>query len=126
MFTDLDPKSPVPLYQQIAVRIKAAVATGEVRAGDVLPSVRDLAGRQRINPATVTQAYRELEKDGFVECRQGAGTYVRSVPSEARGQERTTQARRLVRGLLAEAARTGLSAEEILDAVRNELKGGVA
>ncbi len=65
MLDDLDTKSAVPLYEQIAVRLKAAVATGELRAGDALPSVRQLAVRLRINLATVTQAYRALEEDGF-------------------------------------------------------------
>ena len=123
MLDDLDTKSAVPLYEQIAVRLKAAVATGELRAGDALPSVRQLAGRLRINPATVTQAYRALEGDGFAESRQGAGTFVRSVPTEARSRERSTQARRLVRTMLAEAARFGLSREALREAIRHELDG---
>jgi GntR family transcriptional regulator len=124
MFADLDPKSPIPLYEQIAVRVKTAVSTGEFRAGDLLPSVRELAGRHRINPATVTQAYRTLEVEGFVELRQGAGTFVKAVPTETRARERGTQARRLVRDMLAIAARYGLSRQELRDAIRHELDGG--
>jgi len=124
MFDDLDTKSAVPLYEQIAVRLKAAVATGELRPADALPSVRQLAGRLRINPATVVQAYRSLETEGFVEIRQGAGTYVRAMQGEARARERTTQARRLLRQMLAGAARLGLSRQEIKDALRHELEGG--
>ncbi len=124
MLDDLDTKSAVPLYEQIAVRLKAAVATGELRPTDALPSVRQLAGRLRINPATVVQAYRSLETDGFVEIRQGAGTYVRAMQGEARARERSTQARRLLRQMLADAARLGLSRQEIKDALRHELEGG--
>jgi GntR family transcriptional regulator len=123
MLDDLDPKSAVPLYQQIAVRLKAAIATGELAAGDMLPSVRQLAGRLRINPATVTQAYRNLEDEGFAESRQGAGTFVQAVARETRTRERAAQARRLVRDLLAEAARHGLSVHDIKDAIRHELEG---
>ena len=123
MFSDLDPKSAVPLYEQIAVRLKAAVATGELRPTDALPSVRQLAGRLRINPATVVQAYRSLESDGFVEIRQGAGTYVRTMESEARARERQAQARRLVRQLLADSARLGLSRQELKDAMKHQLEG---
>jgi GntR family transcriptional regulator len=123
MLEGLDTKSAVPLYEQIATRLKAAVATGELRAGDALPSVRQLAGRLRINPATVTQAYRALEGEGFAESRQGAGTYVTSVSKEMRTRERTTQARRLVRTMLADAARYGLGREELRDAIRHELEG---
>ena len=123
MFADLDTKSAVPIYEQIAVRLKAAVATGELRPTDALPSVRQLAGRLRINPATVVQAYRSLETEGFVEIRQGAGTYVRAMQGEARARERSTQARRLLRQMLADAARLGLSRQEIKDALKHELEG---
>jgi GntR family transcriptional regulator len=126
MFSDLDPKSAVPLYEQIAVRLKAAVATGELGAGDALPSVRQLAGRLRINPATVVQAYRALETEGFVEMRQGAGSFVRAIQAETRTRERGAQARRLIRRLLAEAARLGLSRHDLKDAIRHELEGGTA
>lgn len=126
MFADLDPKSAVPLYEQIALRLKAAVATGELRAGDALPSVRQLAGKLRINPATVVQAYRGLEDEGFVELRQGAGTYVRQVGSESRSRERIAQARRLARQMVAAAARFGLSRQELREAIRHELDGGGA
>ena len=123
MFSDLDPKSAVPLYEQIAVRLKAAVATGELRPTDALPSVRQLAGRLRINPATVVQAYRSLESDGFVEIRPGAGTYVRAMEGEARARERQAQARRLIRQLLADSARLGLSRQELKDAMKHQLEG---
>ena len=123
MFSDLDPKSAVPLYEQIAVRLKAAVATGELRPTDALPSVRQLAGRLRINPATVVQAYRTLESDGFVEIRQGAGTFVRTMEGEARARERQAQARRLIRQLLADSARLGLSRQDIKDAMKHQLEG---
>jgi DNA-binding transcriptional regulator YhcF (GntR family) len=86
MFDRIDPRSPTPLYAQIAGRLRVAVAAGELRAGDALPSVRALASRLRINPATVAQAYRELEQDGTVEMRQGAGTFVSCVPTERKRQ----------------------------------------
>ena len=124
MLEDLDPKSPIPLYDQIASRLRAAVASGELRSGDHLPSVRQLAGRARINPATVTQAYRALEAEGFVETRQGAGTFVKSVSGETRLRERAAQAKRLAREILAEAARLGLSHQELQTAIRHELDGG--
>lgn len=124
MFHRLDSRSPVPLYEQIATRVRVAVASGELAPGDALPSVRQLAGSARVNPATVVQAYRELEADGFVEMRQGAGTFVRAVEAAEMSQERLNQATRLVRTTLAEAARLGLSAKEIAEALDNELGVG--
>ena len=85
MFEGIDPRSPTPLYAQIAAHIRVAVASGEVRSGDALPSVRALAQSLRVNPATVVQAYRELAMDGFVEMRHGAGTF-RSDYVEGRGK----------------------------------------
>ncbi len=96
MFNKLDSRSPIPLYDQIATRL-------------------------RVNPATVVQAYRELEGEGFVEMRQGAGTFVCEVGTAKRSSERAKQARRLVRNMLGEAARLGLDGDEIAEAVSREL-----
>ena len=122
MFDRLDSRSPVPLYEQIATRVRVAVASGELSPGDALPSVRQLAGSARVNPATVVQAYRELEADGFVEMRQGAGTFVLEVLPDKRSEERNKQARALVQRMIGEAARLGLDTEEIITAIRHELE----
>lgn len=122
MFDTLDPRSPTPLYAQIAGRLRMAIAAGELRSGDGLPSVRQLASRLRVNPATVVQAYRELELDGLVTTRQGAGTFVQEVAAERRQKDRQQEARRLVRDLLAQAGSLGLSAAELQSAIEHELK----
>jgi len=122
LFEHIDPRSPTPLYAQIAGRLRVAIAAGELKSGDALPSVRNLAGRLRVNPATVVQAYRDLEAEGFVEMRQGAGTFVREVVPERRASERTRQAAGLVRQLVAEAGRLGLTTKELLQAIAQELE----
>jgi GntR family transcriptional regulator len=122
MFDTLDPRSPTPLYAQIAARLRVAIASGELRSGNGLPSVRQLASRLRVNPATVVQAYRELELDGLVTTRQGAGTFVQEVAAGRRQQDRQQEARRLVRDLLAQAGSLGLSAAELQAAIEHELK----
>lgn len=121
MFENIDPRSPTPIYDQIAGRVKVAVASGELRAGEALPSVRQLAAKIRVNPATVVQAYRELETQGFVEMRQGAGTYVREVAGERRSREQVEQATRLVRAMLAEAARLGIPTDVLVKALERSL-----
>ena len=122
---DVDPRSPVPLYDQIATRLKALVASGGLADGDPLPSVRQLAGGLRVNPATVARAYRTLEADGFADMRQGAGSFVRVPAAAGRERERLAQARRLVRDLLSQAGRLGVEArtlrralDELLEDVR--------
>jgi GntR family transcriptional regulator len=123
VFDQIDPRSPTPLYAQIATRLRLAIAAGELAAGASLPSVRQLAARLRINPATVVQAYRDLETEGFVEMRQGTGTYVRDVESQRRAGERAEQAVALVRRMMGEAGRMGLSIEELVAAIARELEG---
>ena len=124
MFEHLNPRSPIPLYEQIANRVRLAVASGELRPAAALPSVRQLATELRVNPATVVQAYRDLEGEGFVEMRQGAGTFVREVAPQARARERARQAAALVRELLAQAGRLGVSRQELQAAVAEEIGVG--
>jgi DNA-binding transcriptional regulator YhcF (GntR family) len=121
VFDQIDPRSPTPLYAQIASRVRVAVAAGTLRPGDALPSVRQLAARLRVNPATVVQAYRDLEAEGFVELRQGAGTFVREVRAERRAGERAHQATTLVRRMVAEAGRLGVSIDELHAAIADEI-----
>ena len=129
MFDSIDPRSPTPLYEQIGQCIRLAVAAGELAEGESLPSVRQLAGALRVNPATVSQAYRELAREGFVEMKHGAGTFVRALPEARKEEEQWLQARDLVRRLLADAARLGVSAQDLLTVLEKEVsetapKGG--
>jgi GntR family transcriptional regulator len=122
MFDRIDPRSPTPLYAQIATRLRVAIASGELEKGEALPSVRVLAAQLRINPATVVQAYRDLETDGLVSTRHGAGTFVQDVAPEKRNRERAAEARRLVRELVAEAGSLGITTAELRKAVDEEMK----
>ena len=121
MFDEIDPRSPTPLYEQIAARVRVAVAAGDLVPGDALPSVRKLARDLRVNPATVVQAYRDLAADGFVEMRHGQGTFVQEVSPYLMDEERATRAQELVRKLLEDAARLGIGAEEIARAFESEI-----
>jgi GntR family transcriptional regulator len=89
---------------------------GTLRAGDPLPSVRQLAADLGVNPNTVKQAYRELEREGVVEVRRGQGTFV--TDRALNGAER----KRLVRGVaeraVLDAQRHGAAAAELIEAIR--------
>ena len=126
MFDDIDPRSPTPLYEQIAARVRMAVASGELVPGDSLPSVRSLARDLRVNPATAVQAYRDLASDGFVEIRHGQGTFIQEVPTFLREEERNTQAVQLVRRLLQDGARVGIGTEELARAFNSEVGAEVS
>jgi len=121
LFHDIDARSPIPLYAQIAERVRLAIATGALGSAALLPSVRQLAAELRVNPATVIQAYRELESQGYVEIRHGAGTFVRELAPGRRAKERSKHAVRLVRRLIAEARRNGVSMAELQQAIETEI-----
>jgi GntR family transcriptional regulator len=124
MFDHVDSRSPTPLYAQIASRLRVAIASGELKSGDGLPSVRQLSSRLRINPATVVQAYRELEAEGLVATKHGAGSFVLDVAAEKRKTDREKESRRLVRDLVAEAASLGITTAELRAAFDRELESG--
>ena len=72
----IEPASPVPIFQQIADGIRAAVAAGVYRPGDLIPSVRAQALNLVVNPNTVQRAYEQLEREGLIESRKGTGMVV--------------------------------------------------
>src|SRR5688500_15641387 len=72
----IEPASPVPIFQQIADGIRAAVAAGVYRPGDLIPSVRAQAMNLVVNPNTVQRAYEQLEREGLIESRKGTGMVV--------------------------------------------------
>ena len=77
----LNPSSGTPLYLQLVAHLKHSVATGAIKAGEQLPSVRKMAEDLLINPNTVVRAYRDLESEGIVELRHGSGVFVRESVS---------------------------------------------
>ena len=80
---DLSPSSPTPIYRQIVDQVARAVASGALRAGDELPSVRGVAQEHVVNPMTVSKAYTLLEHQGIVERRRGLGMIVRAGEASA-------------------------------------------
>ncbi len=76
----LDSEDGRPVFRQIVDEIQRGVATGLLRADDPLPAVRELAKQLKVNPNTVQQAYRELERSGGAYVRRGVGTFVAEAP----------------------------------------------
>lgn len=72
----LDPKSGAPFYRQIIDQIRFGIATGKLRIGEQLPTVRALAVELQINLNTVAKAYKELEIQNILETQQGTGTFI--------------------------------------------------
>src|SRR5215510_5069391 len=89
-----NPSLGVPIYLQLMEQVKHAVETGALRPGEQLPGIRPLAEELVINPNTVAKAYRELEHEGVIELRHGAGAFVsgNARPKKAADKVRAGQA----------------------------------
>lgn len=114
----IDTADARPIYVQIMDEIRRAVVLGTVKPDDPLPSVRQLAGELKVNPNTVQQAYRELERDGLVYVRRGQGTFVSEEAAVETEKERRELARMVADRALREAYRNGLSSDDLVEAIR--------
>ncbi len=115
----LDPKSGVPIYRQIQDQIRYGIASGRLRPGEQLPTVRALAVDLAINPNTVIKAYTELERQGVLTTEQGSGTFVAPQPAGVPdAEDRQAKLRALCAEFLGRAARYGFSPDDVLRAIR--------
>ncbi|MGW3489844.1 GntR family transcriptional regulator [Streptomyces sp. NPDC001054] len=112
--------SGVAAYQQIAQQVRQALRLGHLAPGDKLPTAAQVVATTAINPNTVFKAYRELEREGLVDSRQGVGTFVRrslAQPGVAGG----SPLREGLRTWMTEARETGLDREDVAALVAAEL-----
>ena len=119
MFLTVDAGDERPLYRQVADGIKALIARGELREGMTLPSVRQVAGDLGVNLNTVAIAYRELQDEGLVNIRHGAGAV---VASRVGREVEESELRKSLRTCLTRFVLAGLGDREIVAMVRQELE----
>lgn len=118
MLITIDENDSRPIYRQIADDIRLLIVRGELKEGDSLPSVRQLAGDLGVNLNTVAVAYRELQSDGLLTVKHGAGAVVSSLTSNIKGDD---ELRKPLRGALAQMFLAGLSWGEIMNLVVDEM-----
>jgi len=106
----LNPASGIPIYFQIVQQIKHAIETGALAPGDQLPAIRTLAESLVVSPNTVVKAYGELEQEGIIRTRQGAGAYVEEAATP--DQRKFKEAAALVNETIRKLRLMGLSDEE--------------
>jgi GntR family transcriptional regulator len=119
----IEPGDPRPVFRQIVDEVQRGIATGILRTDDPLPAVRELAKELRINPNTVQQAYRELERSGAAYVRRGVGTFVGQVPRST-DAKRAVLARQIAGRFLREGFRHGLLASDLLSALQELAPSG--
>jgi GntR family transcriptional regulator len=115
----LNPSSGVPLYLQLMEQVKHAVATGALREGDQLPTIRKVAEDLVMNPNTVVRAYRELAQEGVIELRHGSGAFIKESAGARARLIRKAQA--VMQPAVERLMALGLTEEEIRRVFENEL-----
>jgi GntR family transcriptional regulator len=122
MQVKIDFRSGQPIYVQIMDQIQRMVASGALKPGDQLPTVRQLATELRVNFNTVARAYRLLDEAGLISTQQGRGTYIWEGPTE----ETMTRLRQqslesITRQYIAEVSRLDYSPGEVMDSLMKAL-----
>jgi GntR family transcriptional regulator len=108
-----NPSSGVPIYLQLMEQVKHNIETGALRPGEQLPGIRPLAEELVINPNTVAKAYRELEHEGVIELRHGAGAFVSSNGRAKKATDTLRAGQTLVTAAVDKLRERGVTDEEI-------------
>ena len=122
LFFDINTSNGVPVYEQVARQIVSAIASGGLDAGQMVPSVREMAKELAINPNTVSRAYRQLQDNGVLETVRGSGVAVakgakakcKSMRSQAIGDR--------IAHVIVEARQSQLTDDEILKMIKSEMR----
>jgi len=116
----LSPSHPMPLYAQLTRAIRFAIATGKLRVGEQLPTVRQLAVELRVNAYTVAKVYTELERSGILETRRGVGTFVSARHFAANHrEEHEKHLGELVDRFVEEGGAMGFSVDDLFDQLQS-------
>src|SRR5574342_1214691 len=117
----IDSRDATPIYAQLERGLRAAIATGRLKPGDQLPTVRQMAVDLSVNANTVARVYAELERAGVIETRRGVGSFVSATPAQAHPpREHERRLRAFVTRMLADADRAGFDLDELLSALKEQ------
>jgi GntR family transcriptional regulator len=119
----VNPSSGVPIYLQLMEQVKHSIETGALRPGEQLPGIRPLAEELVINPNTVAKAYRELEHEGIIELRHGAGAFVSAAARTKKLTDRLRAGQVIVAAAMEKLRARGLSDDEVRRLFEAELAG---
>ena len=120
MYIVVDENDRRPIYQQVVDEIKSLIARGELIEGAALPPVRQVAADLGVNLNTIATAYRELQREGLISVRHGAGAVVASTTAQEKSDD---ELRKPLRAALTQFVLAGLPRAEIMAVVAEELRG---
>lgn len=115
MELQVNTSSKEPIYRQLATQVREGVARGRLKAGEKLPSVRELSRSLVVNPNTIARAYTELERDGVLITRQGMGVFVAAPSCDLTKKAKRKKLQEQIDALLTEAVYLGFPKQELLD-----------
>lgn len=118
----LSNSSDKPIYEQIAAQVRDAVATGELAAGEQLPSIRALAAQLRISAITTKRAYQDLEAQGYVTTVPGKGCFVAEQNLDLLREERLRRVEASLARAVCDARACGLSDDELREMLDIQLE----
>jgi GntR family transcriptional regulator len=121
----IDPRDPTPIYVQIERALRAAIATGRLKPGDQLPTVRQMAVELEVNANTVARVYLELEKAGVIDTKRGVGSFISATPAQAHPpREHDRRLRAFATRVLSDADAAGFTVNDVIAALRAHRQGG--
>jgi GntR family transcriptional regulator len=110
----LNPKSNIPIYEQIIRQYRERIVQGVVKPGDKVPSIRELSSELAVNPNTVSKAYKELERIGTFITYRGKGTFINDDLSTLESNEEKDKVKKLAKGLVIDCIYAGVTKGELV------------
>lgn len=115
----LDPRAGTPFYRQIIDQIKFGIASGQLKIGEQLPTVRSLAVDLKINLNTVAKAYKELEIQNILETQQGTGTFISEIEIEISPKEKEKKIQEICSEFTTIAYSYGFTIEDLIQQLKS-------
>ncbi len=123
MFITLSPENPDPMYQQVLDQIKDAIAAGELKPDELLPSIRELALELGVSVITIKRAYQDLESQGLIRTRRGLGSFVITVDQDVLRKEKLTEFQKELSRIIARGRKFNISAADVITLIK-QMDGG--
>jgi GntR family transcriptional regulator len=118
----ISPSNPDPLYKQVTDQIKDMIGSGSMKAGDRLPSIREISEILKVSPITIKRAYFDLESEGYIVTRPGLGCFVSDIDEERVRSDKLEEIRQQVGRLLQSGGKYRISPDDLIRLIKEEAR----
>jgi GntR family transcriptional regulator len=119
VFIVVSPLNPDPMYKQVTDQIKDAIASGQLKPEDKLPSIREMSAELKISIITIKRAYSDLENENYIYTRPGMGSFVADINREKLREEKLEEFRQEMKKLLKNGEKFGITADDVINIIKN-------